>query len=36
VIRLPAANSFEQYRSGTDVTFDAIVTGLKKAASNLK
>ena len=35
-IRLPAANSFEQYRSGTDAAFYAIVTELKKAASNLK
>lgn len=35
-IRLPAANSFDQYRSGTDAAFDAIVADLKKAASDVK
>jgi len=33
-ISLPATNSFEQYRSGSDAAFDAIVADLKKAASN--
>jgi hypothetical protein len=34
-IRLPSSNSFEQYRAGRDAAFDAIVTDLKNAASNL-
>ena len=33
-IALPATNSFEQYRSGTDAAFQAIVADLKKAPSS--
>jgi len=33
-IALPATNSFEQYRSGTDAAFDAIVADLKKGHSS--
>ena len=33
-IPLPATNSFEQYRTGSDAAFDTIVPDLKKAASN--
>jgi len=32
-IRLPASSSFEEYRSGRDAAFDAVVADLKKSAS---